>query len=345
MPFAVRTSLFLSLCVFGIGACSRSTDVAEPEPAAAERLVLYTSLPGERVNAVAQAFRQATGVVVDFKIDGDAELIAQLRQKEHHPGADVLLISGAGHLASALDQDVLRPALAGVGGDSLARDLRDPDGYWVGLGVRAELIVYDPAAVEAAELEGYAELGDTRWLGKLCLERSTADRSRALIGALIATYGERDAERIVRGWRANLATSVFDEQQSLLDAVGSGQCAIGIVSSEQLASFAGSAPAAGFGAHAPAAANGGTFENVTAAGVSRHANDPELAREFVAWLLSADGQRALHAEGGELAVAEGVSPAAHAAPWAGYEASPVHVNGAGFNVPDAALLAERARYR
>lgn len=310
-----------------------------------ERLILYSSLPVERVAPLADAYLAATGVGIDFLLDVDDVLIDKLRRKEHIPSADLLLISGGGHLANAVESDVLRPALTQIDGGTLGRQVADPDGYWIALGIRAELIAYNSDSVSADELAGYAGLGEPRWGGKLCLQRSIHDRSRALIAALIAASGEREAERIVRGWRANLATSVFDEQQAMLAAVDAGTCAVTIASSEHLTRYLRAEPDAALVASSPTAEHGGTFENVTGVGVSRHAREPEKAAEFIAWLLTAEGQRVLHADSDEFPVGVGLETAAVQTDWVGYDRSPIDVVRAGFHVSDAVLLAERARYR
>ena len=336
-----RLCLLLAVC--GLWACSDRAPPPEPAAIDGQRLVLYTSLPVERVNFLAAAFRSATGIAIDFKIDSEPELLDAVKRKVHIPSADALLISGVGSLAEAADSDVFRPL--GELSSEAPESLRDPDGYWVGVGVRAEFIAYDSQAVTSDELAGYAELADAAWHGKLCLQRSAVERSRALIGVLIAQNGMREAEQIVRGWRANLATSVFDDQQEMLAAVDTGQCAVTIASSEQVAQFLSSTPATAIKVHTPTLQKGGTFRNVTGAGVSRHATNPELGERFVAWLSTVAGQRALHDLSGEFPLAAEVDAADVLGPWAAYQPSSVHASTAGFNVPDAALLAERARYR
>ena len=333
----------ISVLLLGLGACSDPAQAPEAPPADGQRLVLYTSLPVERVNGLAAAFRSETGIAIDFKIDAEAELLDALKRKENVPSADVLLIAGVGNLAEASDSDLFRPLQ--VQPSSVPESLRDPDGYWASVGIRAEFIVYDGRSVAAGDLGGYADLAEVDWHGKLCLQRSTAERSRALIGLLIAQQGERAAERVVRGWRNNLATSVFDDQQDMLAAIGAGQCAVAIASSEQITRFLSSPEATPLKVHAPPLEHGGTFRNIVGAGVSRHATNPELGERFVAWLSSVEGQGSLHSLGGEFPATTAVPPADALSDWASYSPSSESAASVGFNVPDAVLLAERARYR
>lgn len=319
---------------------------AEPPAAAGnggDMLVLYTALPAERMSRLAERYLEDTGVLVNYMVESDDVLIDKLVRKEHRPGADVLLISGASHLADAVDTDVLRPISAQPLENAVAETLRDPDGYWFGVGHRAEVLAYDARSVQAESLGGYAGLAGDEWRGRLCLQRGSSERMRSIVAALIASMGERDAELVVRGWRANLATSVFDDQQELLQAIEDGTCAVGIVGSDQVAGLVQRGAAANTRVHFPPADAGGTLQETIAAGVARHANDAALATAFVEWLVSADGQAALH-EGGTDYPLAGNMPAPLDA-WPDYSPSPVDAARAGYLRNEAQLLIERARYR
>lgn len=324
-------------------------DRPEAPPAAAasggDMLVLYTALPAERMSRLAERYLEDTGVLVNYMVESDDVLIDKLVRKEHRPGADVLLVSGASHLADAVDADVLRPVNSETLANAVAEPSRDPDGYWFGVGQRAEVLVYDPRRVQAESLGGYAGLADNKWQGQLCLQRGSSERMRSMVAALIAASGEREAELVVRGWRANLATSVFDDQQDLLQAIEDGTCAVGIVGSDQFAEFAQRGGAVNSRVHFPSADDGGTLQETIAAGVARHANDAGLATGFVEWLVSADGQAALHDGGTDYPLAGVAELSAPLDSWPDYSPSPISASRAGYLRNEAQLLIERARYR
>lgn len=335
----------LAAACLAVAACSPEPESQTEAPTvAADRVIVYSALPLERTAAVADAYRAATNSQVDFLIDDDDSLIESLANKEHVPSADVLLLSGLGHMAQAVERDVLRPYKSDAVTAAVAETYRDADGYWTGLGVRAELIVYHPDGADSAALSDYGALGEERWRGKLCLQRSISERSRLLMAALIARHGERPAEIIVRGWRANLATSVFDEQQDLLAAIASGECAVGIAGSDALARYLATG-ATDVAAHAPSAADGGTLRNLTSIGIGRHAGNVEAAQRFVDWLVTAEGQAALNGGSYEAPVLEGVQADALVAEWLSAPEPTIGPLRAAFAYEDAVRLAERARYR
>ena len=329
-------------------ACTPEPTADEPTAAvpvaSADRVIVYSSLSLERTAALAEAYRTATNAQVDFLVDDSESLIESLANKEHLPSADVLLLAGLGHMAQAVERDVLRPFKSDAIAAAVSDDYRDPDGYWVGLGVRAELIVYHRESVDAAAFTDYGALAGAEWRGELCLQRSISERSRMLMAALIERHGERPAEIIVRGWRANLATSVFDEQEDLLAAVDDGTCGVGVAGSDEVARFIATG-AEGIATHAPAADHGGTLRNLTTIGVGRHAGNEEAAQRFVEWLVSVEGQVALNSGSFELPVLDDAPVDASVAKWRQAAAPAVGPMRAAFAYEDAVQLAERARYR
>lgn len=329
--------------------CAACTGEVPAPPVASESprrtLVLYASLPEPRLSALARRYQDATGVRLHF-LSGDGDLlIEKMRLKEHRPGADVLLLSSVTDLSMALDADILRPVRSETLAAVVPGALRDQDGYWFGVGQRAEWIIYDSRDVQATHLGGYSDLAAAEWRERLCLQRSSSGRSRSLVATLIAELGERDAELVVRGWRANLATEVFDTQSDLLQAIATGECSLGIVSSNEAALYVADGGSSHVRVHAPSDEQGGSWLQPLGAGVSRHASDAEGARLFLEWLVTADGQAALHAEGADYPLHSEPGRPALLADWPLPDAEGNPALRAGYLHQEATLLNERARYR
>ena len=327
--------------------CGGNADGPDVTAGPAPMIVVYANLPAERMARVASDYRDDSGVLVNYMLDDDLALVASLAAKEHRPGADVLLIAGAGPLAAAVDADILRPIQSAALVEAVAEADRDPDGYWYAVGRRTELIAYDTRTVNPTELRGYEGLADETWRGKLCLQRSGAGRSLSLVATLIASLGERDAELTVRGWRANLAGSVFDDQRELLEQIASGDCALGLVSSDQAALYLDEERPANLAFHRPSGEEGGAIDAPLAAGVARHANDASMATDFLEWLVTPRGQAALHAMGADYPLLAEVAPADSLASLPDFSAPATRISAsrAGYFFREAERLVERARYR
>ena len=321
--------VLLVLNAFSLPGCSPQPawDATTPGPDSGDaELVLYTSLSHESVIAIAEAWREESGVTVSFLIDDAETLIDKMVTKAHYPGADLLLVTDSVSISQAVDQDVLRPLQTSLPSTARADLPRDPDGYWQAVGTSADLIV----ARDTIELpETYADLGKPRYKDTLCLRRGSDRRSVALAAGITDRLGGRDSELAVRGWRFNLATTVFDNEPDLLAAIFSAACGIGIVDSRTVAAV--SSLPSGIAVGLPTDMTAGVHVHPLAAGVSRHARDPETAARFISWLLSPQGQAVLEASG--------------AAPRAGVASAHMRETLPYYLYEDAELLIERARYR
>ena len=86
-------------------------------------------------------------------------------------------------------------------------DLRDPQGRWYGLALRARTVAYNPDAVDPSEFDTkdtYADLADPKWKGRLCMRDETEAYTQSLVASLIDLYGR---ERRSRSSRAGSPTT------------------------------------------------------------------------------------------------------------------------------------------
>jgi len=140
------------------------------------------------------------------------------------------------------------------------------------------------------------------------LSTSVLEDNRALIAMLIAEFGNRPAERIVRGWVRNLAAAPFESEEELIDALRAGDCRYGIISS--------AADAVGIERIDLAS----RYYNIQGVGVARHAQNPEAAQQLLNWMLAQGSWDELPASNSR------------------------NVGQAGWYEEEARLLAERAGY-
>lgn len=87
---------------------------------------------------------------------------------------------------------------------------------------------YNTSRVKPQELSSYEDLATAKWKGRLCLRTSKKVYNQSLVAMLMAEHGEAKAEQIVKGWVGNLATDVFPDDTKMLEAIGAGQCDVGI---------------------------------------------------------------------------------------------------------------------
>lgn len=246
--------------------------VNEPLP---EAVVVYAGPEQEAWLAeLFSEFTAETRIPVTLKVaDGDANTRSVI---ENHgvPAADVLITSSVADIWRAADEGALRPLIASEF-DAVPAALRDPDRTWAAIGVRYAVIAAGKDA-DAQQVDDYSDLATSKLRGKVCLSSSTLAHNRALIAMLIEDVGIKPAERMVRAWVRNLAASPFVTEQKLVDALRSGTCQYGIVSS--------SVGVEGLATIVP----NPLYLDIDGIGVARHAGQAELAQALVQWMLAAN---------------------------------------------------------
>lgn len=316
-------------------------------PAWSAELTVYTARNEQLIKPVFDRYTEETGTTIRFLTDKEGPLLARLEAEGKRTPADVLMTVDAGNLWLAAEAGLLAPVESAVLSANIPAHLRDPQGRWFGFSVRARTLVYNTGSVKPAQLSTYAALAEPAWKGKLCLRSSQKVYNQSLVATMIAERGEEQAEAIVRGWVANLAAVPFASDDEVIQAVGSGRCAVGIVNTYYLGRMQradASLPVALFW---PDQAPGqrGVHVNVSGAGLTTHAKAPEEARRFLEW-LSTDAAQALFAG---LNLEFPANPAVAVDPlvaaWGPFRQDTVNLAEAGRLQAAAVKLMDRAGYR
>ncbi|HEX2177446.1 MAG TPA: extracellular solute-binding protein [Nocardioidaceae bacterium] len=235
-----------------------------------------------------ERFHDETGIDVEFLYGTDAELRERIRAEGENTLADVYMTVDAGNLALAAEDGMFQPLRSPLLERTIPDSLQHPQGLWYGLSIRTRPIVYNPGAVDPARLSTYEDLADPRWQGRLCLRRSTNVYTQSLVASLIAHHGRQEALRIVSGWADN--ADILNNDVEILENIESGSCDVGISNHYYLARILEEDPDFGVEIFWPNQDGRGVHVNTSGAGVTRNADDPELAKRLIEWLAT-DGQQ------------------------------------------------------
>ena len=285
-----------------------------------------------------EQFVDETGISVEFLYGTDAELRERINAEGEDTLADVYMTVDAGNLALAAEAGMFQPLESETLDAAVPEQLRDPDGLWYGLSMRARTMVYDPDDVDPSELSTYEALAEPQWNGRLCLRRSTNVYTQSLVASLIANRGHDRALRIVRGWADN--ARILNNDVAILENIAADACDVGITNHYYLARELEDDPEFPvelFWANQDAQ---GVHVNVSGAGVTAEADDPELAAQLIEWLAT-DGQEAFVAGNHEYPVNPDVAADPLAASFGDFEADPVSAAElGGLNAEAVELMAE-----
>jgi iron(III) transport system substrate-binding protein len=313
--------------------------------AAGEPLVVYTARKYQLVDELFQEYGRDRGIEVKFVTDDGAPLIQRLIAEGANSPADLFISVDAGDLWRATEAGLLAPVKSPMLEAAIPAHLRDPEGQWFGLAVRARTIAYSTERVKPSELSTYAALGAARWNGRLCLRSGKHAYNQSLVAMMIGDLGEAATERVVRSWIANLAAPPFSSDTLLLKAIAAGQCDVGIVNSYYLGRLqheTSGFPVQIFWADQKA---GGTHVNISGGGVTTYAKNRAEAIRFLEWIATPAIQQRFAAVNFEFPANAGVAPLPVVAAWGEFEPNLVNVGTIGRTQPAAVRLLDRAGWR
>ncbi len=291
--FAERLSAtpWLRRAVLSFGLVLAACSPAEQDPSDGT-LTIYTSRHYDSDYALYEAFEQATGATVEVvEADGDL-LIERVKADATSNPPDVIVTVDVGRLWHADQEGLFQPTDSALLVERLPASLRHPEGHWFGLTQRARVMVYAEDRVDAAELDDYANLADQAFEGHICARSSGSIYNISLLASLIAHWGEERASTWASGVASNLARPPQGGDTDQIRAVAAGECDVALVNHYYFARLLREEPAAVEGlAIAFPSAGAGTHMNTSGAGVGANARNPDLARQFIEFALSDEGQR------------------------------------------------------
>ena len=313
--------------------------------AAQERtLTVYSSRSHYGAESVFEDFTRATGIKVEFFSGNNNEVLERLRAEGSRSPADVLLTVDAGNLWQAANLDLLQPIESEILNQNIPAHLRDPAGRWYAIAVRARTIVHSTERVKPEELSTYADLGDPRWRGRLCLRTSSAVYNQSLVASFIATHGEAATEQMLRAWMANEPV-ILPSDTPVLEAIASGQCDVGITNHYYLARLLdkrADLPVALFWADQDGK---GAHVNVSGGGVTKHSRNRADAIRFLEFLSTPAAQAQLAAGSFEFPANSAATAPSITRRFGAFRPQTVGVSQSGVHQAAAVRLMDRVGYR
>ena len=319
--------------------------VAFTSSAFSEELVVYSARKEHLIKPVFDLYTEQTGVKIKYITDKAPVLLQRIKAEGGNTRADLLLTVDAGNLWHAAREGVLHPVISDTLAANIPEHLRDPQGMWFGLSLRARTIVYSTERVKPEELVSYEALATDIWKGRLLLRTSKKVYNQSLVAMLLKEHGEREATRIVTGWVDNLAAQPFSNDTMVMEAIIAGQGDVGIVNTYYYGRLANKNPAIPVALFWPNQATGGVHVNVSGAGVvAASKNKPETI-DFLEWLSTPIAQRIFAEVNMEYPVNPKVAVHEAVAAWGTFKQNEINLKNAGENQAAAIKMMDRVGYK
>ena len=282
-----------AVSVFGLTGCAPSDDSA---------LVIYAGRSEALIQPLIDQYISESGVEVEVRYAGSAELAAQILEEGQNSPADVFFAQDAGALGAVSKAGFLRTLdsniLSLVPSEYAARD-----GSWIGVSGRVRVLNYNPERVTDLPTTIF-DLANPQYKGRIGFAPTNAS-FQAFVTAMRVLEGEEKTLEWLKALKENGVA--YEKNSAILEAVETGQVDMGLINhyywyarakevgkdnmTSLLMQFEG--------------ADVGNLRNV--AGVGIVSEDPK-AKAFVEFLLSETAQQYFVTQTFEYPMIAGVQP-------------------------------------
>jgi iron(III) transport system substrate-binding protein len=306
-PLFLVFALLVSACqAVPAPPASTPAEIEAVSAASNDPLVIYSGRSENLVAPLMERFTQDTGIPVEVRYGGTAELAATILEEGANSPADVFFAQDAGSLG-ALAQAGRLAVLPEEVLNLVDAKFRSPNGAWVGVSGRARTLVYNTARVQASELpESVFDLTGPQWNALVGWAPTNAS-FQSFVTAMRKLSGEEATRQWLEAMLANGVQS-FDNNAAIVEAVGRGEIAAGLVNHYYLFRFL-EEQGEQFPARNHFFPDGGAdaLINIAGVGILDSSASQAAAQTFTAYLLDSTAQQYFAEETGEYPLVAGVA--------------------------------------
>ncbi len=293
------------------GAAALGSLVGSGFSASAQGVVnVYTNREPGLYSATLDEFTKATGIKVNA-IFSEQGLAERIKAEGENSPADVLITVDIGRIQEAIDLGIAQPVKSEALTSAIPEHLRDPEGRWFALSMRARSIYASKDRVKDTAMT-YEDLADPKWKGKICTRSFQHQYNIALVAAMIVKHGEAQTEEWLKGVKANLAKKPSGGDRDVAKDIMAGVCDIGLGNTYYVGLMTnGTNPDQKKWAEAihvilPTFKNGGTQVNVSGIVMAKNAPNRENALKLMEYMVTPEAQRVFADVNYEYPVRQGI---------------------------------------
>jgi iron(III) transport system substrate-binding protein len=281
--------------------------------AAAEAVNIYSYREPGLIEPLLKAFSDKTGINTNV-VFAQAGLNERLAAEGQNSPADVLLTVDIARLTEAKEAGLTQRVASKALTDNIPQNLRDGDGHWFALTMRARVVYASKERVKQNSIT-YEELADPKWKGKICSRSGQHAYNTALIASIIAHKGEAAAETWLKGVKENLAQKPAGGDREQVRDVYAGKCDVAIGNTYYMALMQTNTKnpeqqewAKSVKIIFPNAGDRGSHINVSGIALAKYAPNKDNAIRLMEFLASAEAQQIYAKTNNEYPVHPSVAP-------------------------------------
>lgn len=338
-------SLLMVASLILVGCSSKQSASSQNTQPESKEVNVYTGrhYPGID-DAIYQSFTDKTGIKVNIIKASGEELIQRIKTEGASSKADIYITSDAGNLYIAKEAGLLQPINSPVFEKNIPANFIDKDKMWVGLTMRARVLVYDKDRISKDELSTYEDLTNPKWKGKLLVRSSSHVYNQSMMAAFIDLNGESKAKEWAQGIVDNLARQPEGGDRDQAKAIAAGKGDVAIMNSYYLGQMLNSKDpeevkvAEKLGVFFPNQNTTGTHVNVSGAGIVKTSPNAANAVKLLEFLSEAEAQKTFAEASTEYPVNPKVEPSALLTSWGTFKKQDINLSKLGENKKRAAQI-------
>ena len=200
-------------------------------------LTIYSVYPGEKLEAVFKPFTERTGIEVKFVEGKSKDLINRIKVEGENTLADLHLDKDLVYHTLATQAGIYKSFDSKVVEKNVPANFIETNKNWFTIFYRSRVIMYNKNLVSPKELSTYSDLGNKKWMNKLCVRTSGSSYNQALAASMVAHLGSNKTLNVFKSWVANFAQEPTSSDRDVIRAIAAGKCHVGVVNSYYLAPF------------------------------------------------------------------------------------------------------------
>jgi iron(III) transport system substrate-binding protein len=302
--------VLLTAVLAGIGllssACGGGSEEADNGASGQQpggQITLYSGRAETLVAPLIAQFERDTGIKVNTRYAGSAELAALIQEEGNASPADVFWSQDPGPLGALSGRFA---ALPGGLLEQVDTGFKAADGRWVGVSGRIRVVVYNPDRVQPSQIpNSILGFADPSWRNRVGWAPTNASL-QIMVTALRVMKGEEVARKWLDDMKSNGAKS-YGNNNAVLTAVAAGEVDVGLINHYYLHAARRTNPTIKAQNHyLDNNDDAGSLIMVSGVGVLSNTDNRPAAEAFVSYLLSNAAQQYFATETAEYPVIDGV---------------------------------------
>jgi len=251
-------------------------------------LVLYSGRGETLVTPLIQEFEAETGISVDVRYGGTAELALLIQEEGSRSPADLYWSQDAGALGQLAKEGLLAnvPSSLTQGQNQIFLSSTQ---RWVATSGRARVFAYSPTRLPASQYPASVfDLTQERYKGRIGWA-PTNGSFQAFVTALVQQHGEEKVYQWLVSMKANEA-KVYRSNTALVEAIAAGEIDGAITNNYYLLRFLANDPNYPVAQRFFSPGDTGNMVNIAGIGILSSSDQPKASQKFIQFLLNKNSQ-------------------------------------------------------